>query len=75
MSRGVEGTFIWFVEEVGELAEAIRKRDIDSIKNEVADVIAWLLSLTNVLEIDAETTFIDKYGNGCPKCRKKLCDC
>lgn len=62
--RGLYATFTWLVEEVGELAEAIlEKRNKEAIEEEVADVLAWLLSLSNLLDIDAEEAFRKKYLN------------
>ncbi|NHV45475.1 MAG: nucleotide pyrophosphohydrolase [Candidatus Verstraetearchaeota archaeon] len=72
--RGLEGTFIWFIEEVGELAEAIRKKDDKSIKEEIADVLAWLFSLANVLNIDISKCFLEKYSK-CPRCKNIPCNC
>ncbi|MFO0826133.1 MAG: MazG nucleotide pyrophosphohydrolase domain-containing protein [Gemmataceae bacterium] len=44
--RGVEGTFMWFMEEVGELAASLRDRnDPDNLALEFADVLAWLATL------------------------------
>ncbi|MEM0355197.1 MAG: MazG nucleotide pyrophosphohydrolase domain-containing protein [Desulfurococcaceae archaeon] len=59
--RGLYATFTWFVEEVGELADAIIKMDRKSIEEEVADVFAWLLSIVNLLNIDLEEAFTKKY--------------
>ncbi|NJF24659.1 MazG nucleotide pyrophosphohydrolase domain-containing protein [Thermococcus sp. Bubb.Bath] len=73
--RGVEKTFLWFVEEVGELSEAIRKRDRESMEEEFADVLAWLASLANLLEIDLEKAARKKYPGVCPYCGKKPCEC
>ncbi len=62
--RGLYATFTWLVEEVGELAEAIlEKRSKEAIEEEVADVLAWLLSLSNLLGIDTEEAFRKKYLN------------
>jgi len=60
-SRGIYSTFTWFVEEVGELADSLIKMDRGSIEEEIADVFAWLLSLANLLNIDLETVFRNKY--------------
>ena len=73
--RGVLLTLAWFVEEVGELSKAVRTRDEGDLREEFADVLAWLLSLANLLKIDLEKVFIDKYGKGCPKCRAIPCVC
>ena len=60
-SRGVYATFTWLVEEVGELAEAILSGNEESIEEEIADVIAWTLSLANLLGVDVERSFLKKY--------------
>lgn len=73
--RGVLLTLAWFVEEVGELSKAVRTRDEGDLREEFADVLAWLLSLANLLKIDLEKVFIDKYGKGCPKCGAIPCVC
>ena len=73
--RGVDGTFIWLVEEIGELSEAVRKRDKISMHEEFADVFAWLLSLANVTGIDLNDSFREKYCNVCPDCKKMPCEC
>jgi len=73
-SRGLDKTFNWLVEEIGELARAIRKGEREKIKEEFADCLAWLLSVGSILEIDAEQA-MDKYSNGCPKCGKSPCKC
>jgi len=73
--RGVERTFLWFVEEVGELSEAVRKRDREAMEEEFADVLAWLASLANLLGIDLEEAAKKKYPGVCPYCGKKPCEC
>ncbi len=59
--RGLHATFTWFVEEVGELAESLLSKDKDAIMEEVADVIAWLASISNLVGIDMEEAFRRKY--------------
>lgn len=73
--RGVLRTYLWFVEEVGELAESIRKEDRNNIEEEIADVYAWLLSLSNILEIDISKALRKKYDDRCPKCLYEICRC
>jgi NTP pyrophosphatase (non-canonical NTP hydrolase) len=63
--RGVHATFTWFVEEVGELAEAILNNG-EGAEEEIADVLAWLASLANLLSIDLEKAFKMKYLNPSP---------
>jgi NTP pyrophosphatase (non-canonical NTP hydrolase) len=72
--RGLDKTFNWFIEEVGELARAIRKKDKKMITEEFADCLAWLLSVGSILNIDAEDA-MEKYSKGCPKCKKIPCEC
>jgi len=75
-ARGVMPTFLWIIEEVGELAECILKRgDKENIKEEIADVIAWIFSLANLLGIDVEEAIKSKYLDVCPKCKSRPCVC
>ncbi|MGC9210152.1 MAG: MazG nucleotide pyrophosphohydrolase domain-containing protein [Acidilobus sp.] len=61
--RGLFQTFAWFVEEVGELGEALLKGDQSAIAEELADVLAWALSVANLVGVDAEKALLDKYGS------------
>ena len=74
--RGVPLTFTWFVEEVGELAKEIRKQpqDIQRLREEFADVFAWLATLASLLNISLEDA-AQIYAEGCPKCENTPCDC
>lgn len=72
--RGINGTFTWFVEEVGELAKAVRQKDKENLKEEFADVFAWLVSLASICRINMEEC-IKKYEAGCPKCNVTPCKC
>ncbi len=72
--RGVEKTFLWVIEEMGELVRGIRKKNRKEIENEFADVVAWIFSLANLLEVDIEKA-IAKYDGKCPKCEKSPCTC
>ncbi len=74
--RGSAGTFIWFMEEVGELAAAIGNREDMSRKGEeFADVLAWLVTLANVEGVDLSAALHAKYGQGCPGCGRMVCTC
>lgn len=72
--RGLWPTFSWFIEEVGELAKDIRKGDKKAQEYEIGDVMAWLVSIANILKIDL-TKSVKKYLKGCPKCNKIPCVC
>jgi NTP pyrophosphatase (non-canonical NTP hydrolase) len=73
--RGVEGTFMWFTEEVGELATALRSGSPQERALEFADVLAWLATLANCVGVDLEAAMQAKYGGGCPGCRQAPCVC
>ena len=73
--RGVSGTFMWFMEEVGELASALRSGTDEERAAEFADVLAWLATLANAVGVDLETAVQAKYGGGCPGCGQVPCVC
>ena len=58
--RGVPATFMWFMEEVGELATALASKDEKNRAGEFADVFAWLCTLANITDVDLEKA-CDKY--------------
>lgn len=67
--RGTPATFVWFMEEVGELAAALGgKTDQANKEEEFADVFAWLCTLANINHVDLEKALQNKYlKNGGPK--------
>ena len=74
--RGPDGVFRWMVEEVGEVAKAMRRDPLDAaeLEHEFGDVLAWLGSLANVMEVDLERA-AGRYAAGCPKCGAIPCAC
>jgi NTP pyrophosphatase (non-canonical NTP hydrolase) len=76
-SRGVEKTFIWLVEEIGELATILKRNnhEREGLKAEIADIIAWTTSLANLLDIEVESALKEKYPNKCVKCGSIPCNC
>lgn len=74
-ARGVEGTFMWLMEEVGELASALRENDRENCIEEFADVLAWLATIANVAGVDLTDAVRRKYGTGCPGCGQYVCVC
>ncbi len=74
-SRGTAGTFMWLVEEVGELSRALRRGDRAELEGEFADVFAWLSTLASMHDIDLEAVATAKYGRGCPRCHGVPCVC
>lgn len=60
--RGIPSTVAWLAEEVGELAQAVRKGTVDAQLHELGDVLAWLASLANQLGLsleDAARRYVD----------------
>ena len=53
-ARGIPSTVAWLAEEVGELAQAVRKGSRDERLHELGDVLAWLASLANQLGLSLE---------------------
>jgi NTP pyrophosphatase (non-canonical NTP hydrolase) len=73
--RGTAATFLWFCEEVGELASALRSGTHEERSAEFADVLAWLVTLANVNGVNLREAVSAKYGKGCPGCGRMVCDC
>ncbi|MBK9477184.1 MAG: pyrophosphohydrolase [Tetrasphaera sp.] len=73
-ARGVPSTVAWLAEEVGELAQAVRKGSRADQEHEFADVLAWVASLANQVGVDL-TAAIARYGQGCPRCATMPCAC
>ncbi len=75
VARGVDGTFMWLIEEVGELAGALRDGTDEDRMGEFADVLAWLTTIANVVDVDLTEAVRRKYGSGCPGCGQFVCHC
>lgn len=68
-ARGTPGTFMWFIEEVGELSTALHKRageggntsGGEDLEGEFADVFAWLCTLANINDVDLAAAVKAKY--------------
>ncbi len=73
--RGTSGTFMWLIEEVGELASALAEGTSEEKSEEFADVLAWIFTLANVADVDLAAALEAKYGAGCPGCGKMICVC
>jgi len=61
--RGTPATFMWFIEEVGELATALAGDNQANKEEEFADVFAWLCTLANISDVDLSKA-ISKYTSG-----------
>lgn len=73
-ARGTAATVAWIAEEVGELAQAVRKGDRAAQAHELGDVLAWVVSLAVQLGIDLEDCVV-RYAQGCPHCGASPCRC
>jgi NTP pyrophosphatase (non-canonical NTP hydrolase) len=62
--RGTPATFLWFIEEVGELATALHGNNRANLEEEFADVLAWLCTLANINDIDLAAAVSRKYLSG-----------
>jgi NTP pyrophosphatase (non-canonical NTP hydrolase) len=73
-ARGPDGTFRWMVEEVGEVARAMRAGSHDQLTHELGDTLAWLTSVANLVDVDLEAA-ARRYAAGCPRCGSLPCAC
>ena len=73
-ARGVPSTVAWLAEELGELAQAVRKGTREEQVHELGDVLAWVTSLAGQLGISLDEA-IARYAQGCPRCGAQPCRC
>lgn len=75
--RGLAGTYMWFIEEVGELARSFISGEpgSDAEAREFADCLAWLATLASIRGVDLAAAAHAKYGRGCPRCERTPCEC
>ncbi len=73
-ARGVPATVAWLTEELGELAQAVRKGTAKEQLHELGDVLAWLASLAEQLGLSLDEA-VDRYAGGCPRCTAIPCAC
>ena len=73
-ARGVSSTIAWLTEELGELSQAVRKGTKEEQVHEIGDVLAWLASLANQIDVDLQEAAA-RFANGCPKCSQTPCSC
>jgi NTP pyrophosphatase (non-canonical NTP hydrolase) len=72
--RGIPVSVAWLAEEIGELAQALRKGTKEQQRHEFSDVLAWLASIANQAGIDLAEA-MTRFTHGCPKCEAKPCSC
>ncbi len=72
--RGRSASVAWLVEEVGELAQAVRKGSPADQLHELGDVLAWLASLADQLGLSLADA-AERYAGGCPHCAAVPCRC
>jgi len=73
-ARGTAATVAWLAEEIGELAQAVRKGTHDQQVHEFGDVVAWVATLANQMGVDL-TDAVERYAAGCPRCSALPCAC
>ena len=74
-ARGTPATFLWLCEEIGELAASLREGTQAQKESEFADVVAWLVTLANINNVNLTQALRAKYGDGCPGCGQLVCTC
>lgn len=72
--RGTAATVAWLAEEIGELAQAVRKGSPADQEHEFGDVVAWVASLANQVGVDLSAA-VARYAAGCPRCATMPCSC
>lgn len=72
--RGVPASVAWLAEEVGELAQAVRKGDHAQQMHEFGGVLAWVATLANQVGVDLAEA-VRRYESGCPRCSRLPCAC
>jgi NTP pyrophosphatase (non-canonical NTP hydrolase) len=73
-TRGLPSAVAWLAEEVGELAQAVRKGTREQQLHELADVLAWTTSIAAQLGLSMDDA-AQRYANGCPVCGSIPCGC
>ena len=73
-ARGRAASVAWLTEEVGELAQAVRKGNREDQMHELADVLAWVASLADQLGLSLDEA-ARRYADGCPRCQSIPCHC
>jgi|SRR5579864_1051929 len=72
--RGIDGTFRRLVEEIGEVAKALRGRDHEAVAGELSDVLAWTVSVAVLCNVDLDREAA-RYSGGCRRCGASPCRC
>jgi len=73
-ARGLPASIAWLTEEVGELAQAVRKGSADQQLHELGDVLAWVASIAAQLDLSLDDAAA-RYAEGCPRCHASPCTC
>lgn len=73
-ARGVDGTFRRLVEEIGEVAKALRVGNREALASELSDVLAWTVSVAVICNVDLDREAA-RYSAGCPRCGVSPCRC
>ncbi len=73
-ARGIDATFRRLVEEVGELARALRDGNRTGLEEEISDVLAWTVTIASLRNVDVARA-AGRYAGGCPRCGSVPCAC
>lgn len=74
--RGVNHALLRTFQELAELNDAtIQEKGREAVADELADVLAWICSLANLLNVDLTAALHEKYSGVCSKCGESPCIC
>ena len=63
------------MKDVGDLAMLNRKREgQDQITSKLAAILAWTLTIAQLLQLDLTSVVYEKYDDHCPVCGQSICD-
>jgi len=72
---GREKCWLHLHEELGEVSRAFRLKERVNLRDELADVFAWLVAFCNNSGIGLEFAILRHYPGKCDVCGKKQCQC
>lgn len=68
-------SLVAMMKDVGDLAMLNRKRaPSDQFTSKLAAILAWTLTIAQLLHLDLATIVYEKYDNHCPSCGQEICD-
>lgn len=77
MNKAIGKHKVWdhLLEEIGEVSKESRHKRQNELRDELADVFAWLIAFCNNSGIDLETAILSHYPGRCDVCGESKCNC